>query len=148
MHKSTVGLTSVVLLVAGVAACTTVGLVGYPGEYVATRAPSHVWVTQTGKTAMFDIYNPQMHGDTLAGFDKEGGFMEMNIQDVQLMRAPMASPGRTALLAATLAVGTALVITHIQGNVPNCIGFQPGAANNGVPIPCGTTSGGSGNVVF
>ena len=53
----------------------------------------------------------------------------------------MAAPGKTALLAATAAMGTALVMTRIQGNVDNCIGFAPGSANNGLPQPCNTTYG-------
>jgi len=141
MHKPTIGRMSAVLLGAGLAACTTVGAVGYPAEFVATRAPAHVWVSQASKTGMIDMYNPQLHGDTLAGFDKEGGFVEIPIGDVQLMRAPMSSPGKTALLAATAAIGTALIITHIQGGVDYCANFAPGSANNGLVQPCNTTYG-------
>ena len=141
MHSPLVGRVGAAALLISLAACTSVGLVGYPAEFIATRAPAHVWVTQAGSSAMIDMYNPQLHGDTLAGFDKTGGYVEMPIESVQLMRAPMAAPGKTALLAATAAIGTALVITHIQGGVDNCIGFQPGSGNNGLPVPCGTTGG-------
>jgi len=148
MHMPSCKRVSAAVLLVSLAACTSVGVVGYPGEFIATHAPSHVWVTSAKNTALFDIYNPQLHGDTLAGFDKAGGFMEMKIEDVQLMRAPMASPGRTALLAGTLAIGTALIITHIQGGVDNCVRFNPGGGNNGLPVPCGEYgAGGSGNVV-
>ena len=97
---------------------------------------------------MMDIDTPQLHGDTLTGFDKNGGFMESPIGSVELMRAPMAAVGRTALLAATLAVGTALVIAHLRGNVDTCVRFTPGAGNDGLPVACGAYGGGgSGNVV-
>jgi len=141
MKRSRLHLMVVGAGLASVAACTSVGVVGYPGEYVATRTPAHVWVTRAGASNMLDLYNPQLHGDTLAGFDKSGGYLEMPIGDVQLMRAPMAAPGRTALLAATAAVGTALVITHIQGNSQNCLSYPPGGLNQGLPVPCGTEYG-------
>ena len=141
MHRVLVNRVGAGALLLSLAACTSVGLVGYPAEFIATRAPAHVWVTQAGKDGQIDMYNPQLHGDTLAGFDKTGGFVEIPIESVQLMRAPMAAPGKTALLAATAAIGTALVITHIQGGVDNCIAFAPGSANNGLPQPCNTTYG-------
>lgn len=141
MHSPLVRRVGAAALLITLAACTSVGLVGYPAEYIATRAPAHVWVTQAGSNAMIDMYNPQLHGDTLAGFDKEGGFVEIPIESVQLMRAPMASPGKTALLAATAAIGTALVITHIQGGVDYCANFAPGSANNGLVQPCNTANG-------
>ena len=137
-----------IVSVGTLAACTSVGVVGYPGEYIATKSPSHVWVTQAGQTGLKDLYNPQLHGDTLAGFEKTGSYIEMKIEDVQLMRAPMAAPAKTALLAASLAVGTALVITHVQGSSTNCVRFNPGAGNDGLPVACGDYGGGgSGNVV-
>lgn len=148
MHKPSMSRLGVGLLVVGLAACTTVGVVGYPAEYIATKAPGHVWVTRAGSNEQLDLYNPQLHGDTLAAFDRTGGFLEMPVADVQLMRAPMASPGKTALLAATAAIGTALVISHIQGGTDNCVKFNPGAGNNGLPVPCGNYgAGGSGNVL-
>jgi len=141
MHKHIIGRLSVVMAAGGLAACTTVSAVGYPAEYVATRSPAHVWVTQAGKQGMMDLYNPQLHGDTLAGFDKNGGFYEMPVGDVQLMRAPMAAPGKTALLAASIAIGSALIITQVQGSSAYCANYGAGSNNNGVPQPCGTTYG-------
>ena len=130
-----------IVSVGTLAACTSVGVVGYPGEYIATKSPSHVWVTQAGQTGLKDLYNPQLHGDTLVGFDKGGAYFEMPIGDVQLMKAPVAAPAKTALFAATVAVGTALIITHVQGGVDYCANFAPGAANNGLVQPCGTIYG-------
>ena len=144
MKKSLIGASVVVLGLA----CTSVGMVGYPGEFIATKAPGHVWVTQTGNSQTMDLYNPTLHGDTLAAFDRTGGFVEIPIASVQLMKAPMSSPGRTALLAATTAIGTALIISHIQGKVDNCVRCNPGGGNNGLPVPCGEYgAGGSGNLV-
>jgi hypothetical protein len=53
----------------------------------------------------------------------------------------MSSPGKTALLAATAAIGSALIITHIQGNTANCASYGAGSDNNGTPQPCGTQFG-------
>jgi len=148
MRKALTSRAGAGLLLVAVAACTSVGVVGYPAEYIATKAPGHVWITRAGNTDQLDVYNPQLHGDTLAGFDRNGGFFEMSIGDVQLMRAPLSSPGKTALLAATAAIGTALIITHIQGGTDNCIRFNPGGGNNGLPVPCGSYgAGGSGNTI-
>ena len=141
MHKHMIGRLSVVMVAGGLAACTTVGAVGYPGEFVATHSPAHVWVTQAGKDGMMDLYNPTLHGDTLAGFDKNGGFYELPIGDVQLMRAPMAAPAKTALLAASIAIGSALIITNVQGSSAYCANFAPGSSNNGLVQPCGTIYG-------
>ena len=126
------------LFVVSVAACTSVGTVGYPAEYIATKAPGHVWITNTDKTVM-ELYNPQIKGDsgdTLVGFSKTGEYTEMPVANVQLMRTKMASPMRTALLAGSVALGTALIISKVQGTAPTNLCFPPGGGNMGLPVPC------------
>jgi hypothetical protein len=128
--------TGATLLVVMLAACKSVGVVGYPAEYIDTHGPTHVWVTGTDNSVQ-DLYNPQIHGDTLVGFQKgNGGYVEMALSDVKLMKAEFAAPMRTALLAATVAVGTALVISRIQGTSPTNLCFPPGGGNMGLPLPC------------
>ena len=125
-------------VVVGLAACTAVGNVGYPAEYISTKQPGHVWITQSDKTVT-ELYNPQIKGDsgdTLVGFSRTGEYLEMPVANVQLMKTAMASPMRTALLAGTVAVGTALIVSRIQGTAPTNLCFPPGGANMGVPVPC------------
>lgn len=120
----------------GLAACTSVGVVDHPTEYVSTRAPSHVWVTQSNK-AVVELFKPLIRGDnsdTLAGFTKSGDYVAMPIASVQLMRTPMPSHTRTALLAGSLAiVGTALIVSDIQSAAPVALCYTPAGPP---PVPC------------
>lgn len=102
------------VLLSGAAACKSVGVVGYPAEYVATHGPSHVWVTEPNHQTV-DLYNPQVHGDTLVGFDK-GAYTEIPLGDVQIMKANFPAPLRTALLAGGAAIGTAAVVAVLMGS--------------------------------
>lgn len=95
------------------AACTTVGVVGYPAEYLAINSPNHVWVTEPDNSVV-DLHNPQVHGDTLAGFSN-GGYVEMPITSVRLMKAEFSSPTRTAILAGTSAIVAAIAVSSLMG---------------------------------
>jgi hypothetical protein len=131
----------VATLVLALAACKTTATVGYPAEYVSVHGPEKVTVTQPDKSTV-DLYNPQIHGDTLVGFvGKSGQYMEIPLTSVQLMRAQEVSLGRTMLLAGALSIGAALLVSQTQGSAPYCANFAPGSANNGLPQPCGTTNG-------
>ena len=126
------------LLVLG--ACKTTSTIGYPAEYVATKAPGHVSVTQADNTVV-DLYNPQIkgeNGDTLVGFmGKTGAYFEMPLTDVKLMRAQDVSMGRTMLFAGTVAIGGALLLAKVAGtNGGANLCFPPGGANMGLPVPC------------
>ena len=126
----------VVCVVLGLAACTSVGVVGHPTEYVSTRAPSRVWVTQSDKTVV-ELFKPLIKGDnsdTLAGFTKSGDYVAMPMANVQIMKAPMASPARTVLLAGSVAiVGTALIVGDIQSSAPVPLCYTPAGPP---PVPC------------
>jgi hypothetical protein len=111
-HLWTPGIVSVVII--SLAACTTTGVVGYPAEYIDTHGPNHVWVTQPDNTVV-EMSNPQVHGDTLVGF-VNGAYTEMSLGDVKLMKAKFSSPGRTAVLAGSVAIGTALAVTALMGS--------------------------------
>jgi hypothetical protein len=100
-----------------------------------------VWISQADKSVT-ELYGPQLHGDTLVGFVKgTGQYIEVPVADIQLMKAPMFSPLKTALFAGTVAIGTALIVTSVQGSAPYCANFAAGSANNGVIQPCNTTNG-------
>lgn len=98
----------------GIVSCKTVGVVGYPAEFVATRGPSHVWITQNNNDQV-ELWNPTVHGDTLAGFDR-GAYTEVPLGDIKLMRAPFPAPARTALLAGGLAIASAVTVAALMGS--------------------------------
>jgi hypothetical protein len=80
-------------LVAMVAACHTFGPVASPSDFVATRQPQRVWVTETdGSVQIFE--GPKLLGDTLAGFVK-GEYREVPLADVKQVAARQPAPGRT-----------------------------------------------------
>ena len=91
------------------AGCHTVEPVGYPAEYIAEHGPSHVWVT-TGDGSSVELWNPEMHGDTLSGFSV-GDYREVPLSDVRLVRASFLAPGRTAALVSIATIGTALIVS-------------------------------------
>src|ERR1700751_3835137 len=97
MSSRSTFLTVTLLALVAAAACKTSRVVGYPAEYVSIHIPSHVWVTEPNKQIV-EIWNPTIHGDTLAGFES-GQFDEIPLDDVKLMKASEINPGRTALLA-------------------------------------------------
>jgi hypothetical protein len=134
MRKPVLVATALVLSLAG---CTSVGVVGYPVEYIDMHAPGHIWVTQTDKTVT-ELFGPQVRGDTLVGFEKgTGQYVEIPVSNVQLMRAPLLSPMKTALFAGTIAIGGALLLTQVTGtNGAANVCFPPGGANMGLPVPC------------
>jgi len=96
-------------------ACHTVGEVGYPAEFVESKGPTHVWVTRADQTTL-ELWNPQMHGDTLAGFvGGRGDYFELPLTDVKIMRASFAAPGRTALVVGAGVLATAGIFQLLSG---------------------------------
>jgi hypothetical protein len=124
------------LLTMALVSCQTVGVVGYPAEYVATKSPSHVWVTKSDNSVV-ELSNPQLHEDTLTGFSA-GSYTEMPISDVKLMKGPFAAPARTALLAGVTAVGVALAVSALMGNgkLTQTTATCTTSAINPIPAPC------------
>jgi len=103
------------MLLAGLAACHTVSEVGYPAEFVESKGPTHVWVTRGDKSTM-ELWNPQIHGDTLAGFvGGRGDYFEMPLSDVKLMRASFSAPARTALVVGAGVLFTAGMFQVLTG---------------------------------
>jgi hypothetical protein len=89
-----------------------------------------------------EIYGGKVNGDTLVGFVKNTGlYVEIPVSQIQLMRAPLFSPMKTALFAGTVAIGGALLLAQLTGSAPYCANFAGGSANNGLVQPCNTTNG-------
>jgi hypothetical protein len=133
------GAAATAVMLVTVAGCKSVGVVGYPAEFVDSHAPEHVWISKADKSVT-ELYGPQLHGDTLVGFVKgTGQYMEVPIADIQLMKAPMFSPMKTALFVGTAAIGSALALTAVMGNGGSGganVCFPPGGLNQGLPVPC------------
>jgi hypothetical protein len=141
MRKSMVVWSAATLLALGFTACKSVNVIGYPVEFIDIHAPEHVWVTQPDKSVT-ELYAPQLKGDTLVGFVKgTGAYVEIPVANIQIMKAPQVSAMKTALFAGTVAIGGALLLAQVTGSAPYCANFAPGAANNGLVQPCGTTNG-------
>jgi hypothetical protein len=130
-------LSAAVGLALGLGACTTVNPVSYPAEYISMRTPSDIWITQADNPKYAELRNPQLHGDTLAGFDKEGHYIELPVESVQLMKAKAFSPTKTAIFASVAAVGSAAALLAVTGtNGPANVCFYP-ASSTGIPGVCG-----------
>ncbi|HUL49598.1 MAG TPA: hypothetical protein VLT79_06235 [Gemmatimonadales bacterium] len=112
------------LALLGFAGCRTTRVVGYPAEYVATRGPSHVWVTEANNNTV-ELWNPTVHGDTLAGFDR-GSFDEIPLDSIKLMKASEVNAGRTALLAGGTAIGAAAIVATLMGSGNGSTCITPG----------------------
>ena len=125
------------VLAVGVVGCTSVGVVGYPAEYISMKAPNDIWVTTSQNPNYSELRSPSLHGDTLAGFDANGTYVEMPISDVKLMKAKYISTTKTAIFAGTAAIGSAALLVAVTGtNGPANVCFVP-ATSTGIPSPCG-----------
>jgi hypothetical protein len=125
------------LLALSLAACTSVGMVSYPAEYISMKSPGEIWITQGDDPTFVELRGATLHGDTLAGFDKNGAYTELPIGAVKLMKARAVSPTKTAVVFGVAAVATAVTLTQVIGNNgPASICYTPGSSSGGVH-PCG-----------
>ena len=136
MHTLRTRLVGAGMLVAlSLGACHTVGEVGYPAEFVETNGPTHVWVT-TADQSVLNLYNPQVHGDTLVGFIAGvGTYTEMPISDVKIMRANFPAPGRTAVVVAAGAIGAAVMVAALMGSNGNARVCYKSPTGEVIPCP-------------
>ncbi len=88
-------------------ACTSVGTVRRPAQFIASKAPQIVWVT-TADNSQVALLSPRVRADTLGGLAEGVHYVEIPLSNVQSMRARQAAPRRTLLLMGglTLALGT------------------------------------------
>jgi len=130
-------LLGVCVLAVGLAACKTTETIGYPAEYVSVHSPQFVWVTRPDDSTL-QLFNPELHGDTLVGFDK-GAYTEVPLADVRIMRAHVLSPMKTALFASGIAIGAAVTVVELTGGGgPANVCITPGTDYVTV---CGSTGG-------
>jgi hypothetical protein len=83
------------LLVCAVSACHTMKPVR-PSQ-LSSNTINRVWITKGNDSAIV-LVNPQLRGDTLAGF-VNGEYEEMPLSEARSLRARAPAYGRTALLA-------------------------------------------------
>lgn len=99
---------SAALLVAGAAACTSVGPV--PTSYIASKQPRTVWLTKSNRSVV-KVDGPRMLGDTVIG-SVGGEYTEIPLTDVTRVAAVQSSKGKTIAASAlgAAAVGGALIV--------------------------------------
>jgi hypothetical protein len=83
------------LLVCAVSACHTMKPV-QPSQ-LSSKPINRVWITKGNDSAIV-LVNPQLRGDTLAGF-VNGAYAEMPLSEARSLRAREPAYRRTALLA-------------------------------------------------
>jgi hypothetical protein len=93
--RAVLSLACLPLLVAAAAACHKMRPV--EAAQLSNKTLERVWVTKTDDLSIV-IVDPQLRGDTLAGF-VDGAYQEMPLSQARSMRAREPDYGRTALLA-------------------------------------------------
>jgi len=94
-----------VVLLAALAACTTVGPITAPREYISTKQPRSVWLTQKNRSVV-KVDGPRMIGDTVVG-SVQGEYTEIPLSNVTRVSALEHSTGKTV---AAVAIGSAAVV--------------------------------------
>ncbi len=101
-------------LVPTVVGCTTFGPVS-ARDYIIAKRPPQVWVTgQDGSVVVLE--RPSFAGDTLTGFVRDK-YQEILTEQIRVVRARRAAPGRTALLVVSsiAVVGAGAILVHGTG---------------------------------
>jgi hypothetical protein len=110
-----------ILLMAGFAACTTVGPVDSPGHYIATKQPHTVWLTKSNRSVV-RVDGPRMLGDTVIG-SVGGEYTEVPLSEVTRVAAMQSSKSKTiaaALLGGAVTAGALALIFSHSGSGPMC----------------------------
>ncbi len=119
-------------------ACTTVATVRRPAQFIASKAPTIVWVTTTDDSQVV-LLSPRVRADTLGGLAEGVHYVEMPLSTVQSMRARQPAPRRTLLLVGGITLAVAeLAIEASRGRGPSssaaCINpNNPQTCPNGSP---------------
>ncbi len=105
-------------VVAAVAACRTMTPVGQPREYVSTKHPESVWLTESNQTVV-RVHGPHMLGDTVVG-DVQKQFVKIPLADVSKVVVSRPSLGKTVAISAAggaiVIGGLVLMFSHHGGN--------------------------------
>lgn len=100
--------TIAVLLILTVAACTTMGPVAAPADYIATERPSRIWITRADDQVIV-VEAPRLLGDTLVGF-VQGSYREMLLSEAKQVAVTRPAGARTAVVVGgVVAVGAVLI---------------------------------------
>src|SRR5437016_2437325 len=100
-------------------ACTAIGPVANPSEFIPIRRPREIWLTQNDGTVLH-MYQPRIMGDSILGVVRGEGERRIARNDIQQVVAAVPSPDKTRLaiiLGGVLglgAIGAALVIASNQ----------------------------------
>ena len=119
-------------------ACTTVATVRRPAQFIASKAPTIVWVTTTDDSQVV-LLSPRVRADTLGGLAEGVHYVEMPLSTVQSMRARQPAPRRTLLLVGGITLAVAeLAVEASSGRGPSssaaCINpNNPQTCPNGSP---------------
>ena len=113
------------LVVAMIAACTSVEPVQQPAKYIVGKQPRTVWLTKANHSVV-RMDGPRMLGDTVIG-SVGGEYTEVPLSEVTRVAAEQSSKGKT-IAAATIggaAVAAALiVIFKHSGSSSNSVNDQ------------------------
>lgn len=96
-----------------VTACSTMQPVAQPQEFLRTRQPSVVWLSQESRQSMISVDAPRLIGDSIVGF-VEGEYVEIHIASVKGMQARQYSRSRTTAFVLGI-VGVAAVMALTVG---------------------------------
>src|SRR5688572_14266204 len=110
MNSSFRRITSLLIL-ATVMGCSTMQPVAQPREFMRSRKPKTVWITQESANTMVALNAPQLVGDSLVGFI-EGEYVEIPMVQIQGIQAKQYARGRTVafILGMTAAAIAGLLI--------------------------------------
>src|SRR5256885_6291359 len=87
-------------------ACTSVGTVRRPAQFIASKAPQIVWVT-TADNNQVALLSPRVRADTLGGLADGVHYVEMPLSIVESMRARQPAVRRTLFLVGGLTLAVA-----------------------------------------
>ena len=98
--------------------CRTMTPVGQPSQYVSTKHPESVWVTESDHTVV-QLHGPHMSGDTVVGHVRKE-VVKIALTDVSQVVVSRPSLAKTAAVAAAGGVvvigGLVLMFAHHNGN--------------------------------
>jgi hypothetical protein len=86
-----------------------------PGEYLSANQPGQAWITLTSGTEMI-VTGPRVITDTVFGWTADGQEMMIAVSDIREVRARKLDAFRTALIPATVVVGTAAVLLLVSND--------------------------------
>ena len=99
-----------------VTACSSMQPVAQPREFLQSRQPSVVWLSQESQQTMVSVDAPRLIGDSIVGF-VEGEYVEIPITSVRGMQARQYSRGRTAAFIVGLVGVAVAMLVVVSGGI-------------------------------